>query len=103
MLISILLGLSAKPIGSRPYVLNIDVAFLVQVAEQPSEGIVDFADVLRLLRLAVGFIRYLDVEIEAALSLLGERFSRNDPIIGIDVLDRNGGDLRLLAQDSSGD
>jgi len=44
----------------------------VQVAEQLSERLEGFGDVLGLLGLAVGFVGDLDVEVAAALALFGE-------------------------------
>src|SRR3984893_11252790 len=65
----ILLRLASNPVGGRPYVLNINVAFMVQVAEQLAERVIDFTYVLRLFCLTIGFIRNLDVKVEAAFGL----------------------------------
>ena len=72
MVVPVLLGSAAVSIGSRSDILHVDVALFVQVAEQLSERLEGFGDVLGLLGLAVGFVGDLDVEVAAALALFGE-------------------------------
>ena len=67
-----LLGLSPEPKSRRPHVLDVDIAFRVQFAEKLTERSKDFLDVLGLLRLRVGLIDDLDIEVEAALALGGQ-------------------------------
>src|SRR5579863_8325832 len=95
-----LLGFASEAVCSRPYILNIDVAFLMHVAEKLTEGVESLLDVLRLFRLAVGFVRNLDVEVEALLSVFRERLAGDDPIVRVYVLYRYGGHFRLLVKDT---
>src|SRR5205085_301617 len=67
------------------HVVDMDVAFLVKVAEQGGERIERLPDVLRLLGLRVGLVGDPDVEVEARLLLLGERAAAHDPVRGVHV------------------
>jgi hypothetical protein len=57
----------------------------------------------RLLVLGVGALADMNVEPEAGEALLGERLSAGEPVGGIDRFHDDGGDLRILAQDSRGE
>ena len=59
-------------IGGSTHVLHVDVALLMQLAEDLAEAVESFADVLCLLVLGVGFVGDLDVEVEARQLVFGE-------------------------------
>jgi hypothetical protein len=95
-----LLGLSPEAIRSGPYVLDVNVAFGVHVAEKFGERGKNFLDVLGLLGLRVCLIDDLDIKIEAVHCLSGQRLSPDDPVIWVNVVNRNGGEVALLVQNT---
>src|SRR5690242_14438169 len=95
------LGLPPEPKGSRSHVLDVNIAFRMHFAEELTERGEDFLDVSGLLGLRVGLIDHLDIEVEAALALGGQRLPPNDPVIRMNVLNRDGGEVASLVQDTS--
>jgi len=83
MLVPELLSFATVSIGSRPDILDIDVALVMQVAEQLRERGKGLADVFSLLGLGVAFVRDFDIEVDATLSLLRQCLSSNDPVFRI--------------------
>ena len=80
------MGSAAIAIRSSAYILDIDVALVVDVAKQPLELGKRFPNVLLFLGLRVGLVGDLDVEVEAGFSVHGQRNASNDPVIGADVV-----------------
>src|ERR1700712_2213869 len=64
-----LLGLSAIAVCSRPDVLNVDVAFVVKIAQEVLEAGERLPDVTRLLSLGIGLVGDLDIEVNALFAL----------------------------------
>ena len=92
----ILLGLPAEAVGSRADILNIDITFLVEITEDFAESGKDLANILGLFRLSIGLIDDLDVEVETFLVLGGKRLAAYDPIVGTNIIDRDGGQFAFF-------
>src|SRR5436190_17153805 len=103
VLVAVLLGQAAVAVRAGAHVHHVDVAFLVQVAEQPAHRHEHLAEVARLLVLRVALVGDADVEVEARLALLGERAAAHEPVGGVDPVDGDRGEPRVLAEDRGGE
>src|SRR5882757_2554637 len=99
-MITVLLRFATISIRARPYVLDVDITFLMQIAEQALKRRKHFGNVFGLFRLGIRLVRDLDVEVKATLALLAQRTATNNPIIRIDVVDRYRGDVGLFTENS---
>ena len=88
-MIAILLRSATIAVRSSTYILDIDVAYLVNVLENTFEFGKRFFDVLLLLRLRIRLICDFDVEVEARLALNRQGNATDDPTIRADIVDGN--------------
>ena len=79
--------------------MGIDIAVLVQGAEELAHALEYRGDERGLLVLGVGPFGDADLEPESGKAGLRERMAGAEPVARIDRLDLDGGDLRILAQD----
>lgn len=85
VLIAELLGLAAITIRRRAHVMDVDVALLVDVAEDLGKAGEDRLDVALLLILGVGLVCDLDLQREARLAMALKRPAGDDPVAWIDT------------------
>src|SRR5690349_7452720 len=100
MMEAIFLGVSPETIGSGPHVLYVDVALFMQVAQNPGEPVESFPDIPRLFVLGVRLVCNFYIEVETALPLFTKGLAANDPVVRIDIIDCDGGDLPFLPEDA---
>src|SRR5687768_15348870 len=89
MLIAVFLGEPAITVGRRPHVLHVDVALLVQLAEERLECAERLPDIAFLFVFGVCFVSDLDVEVDAVLPLRRQGFTADDPLVARNKIDRD--------------
>src|SRR5262249_5214388 len=94
---------SAEAVAVRARVVGIDIAVLVQGAEEFTHALEYRSDERGLLVLGVGPFGDADLEPESGKAGLRERMAGAEPVGRIDRLHQDGGDLRILVQDLGGE
>jgi hypothetical protein len=106
-MVAVLLRQAAIAIRCGPDILDVDVAFLMQFAQDAREAVERFPDVLGFFGLGIGFVGDFYVEVETGLALLAERDPADHPAVGLDEVDGNRRDapflfrMRLVSSSSS--
>lgn len=90
-----------KP-GVRAHIVDHDVAGRIAVGEQGGEICKNAFQIARLLRLGVGAVGDLDVEMKGAATAVCQGDTADLPMSRIDKLDADGRDLGLFAEQGGG-
>src|ERR1700730_2085325 len=102
MVISILLRISAKTIRRGFYILDMDIALLMQASQYLRKTGKSFFNIKRFFVLGVGFVRDLDVEVEAVFLLLAEKLTTDNPAVMSNEIDCNSCHFPFLFQYARG-
>src|SRR3982074_1069370 len=102
MVISVFLRISAKTIRRGFYILDMDIALLMQVSQYLRKTGKGFFYIERFFVLGVGFVRDLDVEVEAVFLLFAEKPTADNPAVMSNEIDCNSRHLPFLFQYARG-